>query len=298
MRKGKLIRFIYNPHSGLIHPEHFIRRVIAYYFPGNLCCYDFQVTEGKEHAFHLASDAVKEGYDIVVAIGGDGTVNETASGLVNSDTALGIIPNGSGNGLARGLGIPLSIRRAARLITVGTTRAIDVGQVGDRYFFVVAGLGLDAVIGKRFEDFKMRGPAPYYIAGFREFFRYQEPEYVIKWSGKIIRTRALVVAIANMRQYGNNAIISPRARPDDGLLDLAIIKRSNFVSTIYYLPTLFTGLIDRTPFIKIFRGTKFEIQRELPGPYTLDGEVFEGQTHLEVSMFPHALQVVVGDPHF
>jgi len=125
MGRGKHIKFIYNPHSGLIHPEQQIRRIISEYFPGNLCYYDLNITERRGHAYEIAKDAVKEGYDIVVAIGGDGTVNETASGLVNSETTLGIIPNGSGNGLARGLGIPISIRRAAKLITTGQSRKIE-----------------------------------------------------------------------------------------------------------------------------------------------------------------------------
>lgn len=298
MGEGKLIKFIYNPHSGLIHPEQLIKKIIIDYFPRNLCYYDFNVTESRGHAYNLAKSAAKENYDIVVAIGGDGTVNETASGLVNSNSTLGIIPNGSGNGLARGLGIPISIRRAAKLITTGQTRTIDVGQIEDQFFFVIAGLGLDAMIGKRFDEGKLRGPAPYYIAGVREFFRYHEPEYEIKFEGQTVKTRALVVAVANTKQYGNNAIIAPNARPDDGLLDLAIIEPTNFVSVIYYLPTLFTGRIDRAPFTRIYRATKFEIYREFPAPYTLDGEVFEGTTHLQVTMLPRALKVVVNNIYF
>lgn len=298
MGRGKNIKFIYNPHSGLIHPEHFIRRIITYYFPSNLCSYDFNKTEGKGHAYEIACNAVKQGYDIVVAIGGDGTVNETASGLVNSETDLGIMPNGSGNGLARGLGLPISIRRSAKLITTGQTRSIDVGQIGHRYFFVIAGLGLDAMIGKRFEQGKIRGPAPYYIAGVREFFRYQAPEYEIEFEGQTIRTRALLVAIANTQQYGNNAIIAPNARPNDGLLDLAIIEPTSFVSAVYHLPSLFTGRIDRTPFTRIYRATKFKIYREFPAPYTLDGEVFEGKNQISVTMLPRALKVVVNDINF
>ena len=298
MGKGKQIKFIYNPRSGLIHPEQFIRRNIVYYFPGNLCSYDFITTEGKGHAYEIARDAVEQGYNIVVAIGGDGTVNETASGLVNSDAALGIIPNGSGNGLARGLGIPVSIRRAIKIITTGKERSIDVGQIGGQYFFVIAGLGLDAMIGKRFDEGKIRGPAPYYVAGVREFFRYQEPEYEIKFEYQTIQTRALTVAIANTKQYGNNAIIAPNARPDDGLLDMAIIEPTSFVSVMYYLPSLFTGRIDRAPFIRIYRATKFEIHREFPAPYTLDGEVFEGKNQISVTMLPKALKVIVSDIHF
>jgi diacylglycerol kinase (ATP) len=298
MGKGKNIKFIYNPRSGLIHPEQFIRRIITFYFPRNLCSYDFCKTEGKGHAYEIAKNAAKQGYDIVVAIGGDGTVNETASGLVNSDTALGIMPNGSGNGLARGLGIPISIRRAAKIITTGKIRSIDVGQIGTQHFFVIAGLGLDAMIGKRFEEGRIRGPAPYYIAGVREFFRYQEPTYEIKFEGQTIRTRALLVAVANTKQYGNNAIIAPNASPDDGLLDLAIIEPTSFVSAVYYLPSLFTGRIDRAPFTRIYRATKFQIYREFPAPYTLDGEVFEGKNLISVTMLPKALQVIVNDINF
>ena len=298
MGRGKSIKFIYNPHSGIIHPEHLIKRHISYYFPKNLCYYDFDITERRGHAHELTREAVNKKYDIVVAIGGDGTVNEVASGLVNSETALGIIPNGSGNGLARGLGIPISIRRATKLITTGQIRTIDVGQIEDQYFFVIAGLGFDAMIGKRFEGGKIRGPAPYYVAGVREFFRYHEPEYEIKFDGQTIKTRALIVAVANLKQYGNNAIIAPHAKPDDGLLDLAIIEPTNFVSVIYYLPTLFTGRIDQTPFTRIYRATKFEIMREFPAPYTRDGEVVDGQTHLTVTMLPRALNVIVNDIHF
>ena len=298
MGKGKNIRFIFNPKSGLIHPVQYIKKAIEYYFPKNLCSYDFNITMGKNHAYELACEAVEKGYDIVVAIGGDGTVNETASGLVNSDTSLGIIPIGSGNGFARGLGIPLMIRRAARMITVGQYRAIDVGQIGDRYFFVIAGLGFDAVIGKRFEDGKIRGPAPYYLAGLTEFFRYHAPLYIIKFDNRVIRTNALVVAIANIKQYGNNAIIAPNAKPDDGLFDLAIIQQTNLVETVYYLPTLFTGNIDKTPYTKIYRATKFQITREFPAPYTLDGEVYDGEKCVTVTMLPKALKVIVNDINF
>lgn len=298
MGRGKQIKFIYNPRSGLIHPEQFIRKNIRHYFPSNLCSYDFATTEGKGHAYELARRSAEQNYDIVVAIGGDGTVNEAASGLVNSTTSLGILPNGSGNGLARGLGIPISIRRAIKIITTGQNRSIDVGQIGGKNFFVIAGLGLDAMIGKRFDASKMRGPAPYYVAGFREFFRYQEPDYEIKFDGQTIRTRALVVAIANTKQYGNNAIIAPNAKPDDGLLDLAIIEPTSFVSAMYYLPALFTGRIDRAPFTRIYRATKFEIHREFPAPYTLDGEVFEGKNHISVTMLPKALKVIVKDSSF
>lgn len=294
MGNGKKIRFIYNPHSGVIHPEGLVRRLVDYYFPPNLCEFDFHVTEGRGHGNELSKDAVKKGFDIVVGIGGDGTINEVASAIVNTDTVLGIVPMGSGNGLARTLGVPLLFRRAIQLITRGKVHCIDVGKVDDRYFFATAGFGFDAVVGKRFEETRLRGPAPYYFYSVQEFFRYHTPKYEIKFEGRKIKKQAFIVAAANTSQYGNNAIIAPSAQPDDGLLDLAIISDINLATTLFYLPTLFTGKIDKVPVYEIYRSTKFEIYREYPAPYTLDGEVFDGDMHLSVSLLPKALKVIVG----
>ncbi len=298
MGKGKKIRFIFNPRSGLIHPESLLKKFIAAYFPSNLCEYDFVRTEKRFHALETATEAVKKKYDIVVAIGGDGTVNETASALVNTKTALGIIPVGSGNGLARALGIPLMMRRAIKVITRGEIRFIDVGMVENRYFFATAGMGFDAVLGKRFDDAKIRGPAPYYFYGVQEFFRYRAPRYEIKFEGNTIKKNALIVAVANSKQYGNNVIIAPSAEPDDGLLDLAVVDDVNLLSTLYYLPTLFSGKIEKTPIFKIYRSTQFEVFREFPAPYTLDGEVYEGDRHLSCSLLPKALKVITSPKSF
>ena len=298
MANGKRIRFIYNPKSGLIHSENLLKKFIYYYFPSNLCEIDFIKTEERYHALNSAQDAVKNKFDIVVAIGGDGTVNETASALVNTETALGIIPVGSGNGLARALGIPLLMRRAIKLITRGEIRSIDVGMVAEKYFFATAGMGFDAVLGKRFDKTKLRGPAPYYIYGIQEFFRYKAPRYTIKFDGKTVRKNAFIVAVANTKQYGANAIICPSAEPDDGLLDLAVIEDVNLASTLYYLPTLFTGKIEKAPVYEVYRSTNFEIYREFPAPLTLDGEVYDGDLHLSCSLLPRALKIITGVNRF
>jgi YegS/Rv2252/BmrU family lipid kinase len=298
MGKGKKIRFIFNPRSGLIHPETLLKKFINIYFPSNLCEYDFIKTERRFHALESAHDAVKKQYDIVVAIGGDGTVNETASALVNSETALGIIPVGSGNGLARELGIPLMMRQAIKVITRGEIRFIDVGLVDNRYFFATAGMGFDAVLGKRFDDAKIRGPAPYYFYGVKEFFRYRAPRYEIKFDGKTVKKNALIVAVANSKQYGNNVIIAPSAEPDDGFLDVAVVDEVNLLSTLYYLPSLFSGKLEKTPIYEIYRSTHFDIYREFPAPYTLDGEVYDGDRHLSYSLLPKALKVITGTKRF
>jgi diacylglycerol kinase (ATP) len=298
MGNGKKLRFIYNPKSGLIHPENILKKFIAYYFPGNLCSYDFIKTEARFHALNSAREAVEKEYDIVVAIGGDGTVNETASALVNSETALGIIPVGSGNGLARALRIPLLMRQAIKTITRGEVRAIDAGMVDNRYFFATAGMGFDAVLGKRFDTSKVRGPAPYYLYGLQEFFRYNAPRYKITFDGRTVEKNAFIVAVANTKQYGANAIICPSAEPDDGLLDLAVIEDVNLATTLYYLPTLFTGKIEKAPVYEVFRSTNFEIHREAAAPYTLDGEVYDGEKKLSYSLLPKALKIITGVDSF
>jgi len=299
MARGKKIRFIYNPNSGLIHPIAYIRRLIERYFPPNLCEYDIVLTEGIGHATELAKAAVEASCDIVVAVGGDGTVNETASALLNTKCHFGIIPIGSGNGVARGLGIPLLIRKAVRLITIGNIRKIDVGTVDNKYFFATSGFGFDAAIGKKFSEYKVRGPAPYYLAGVKEFFTYKQPEFKIKFDKKKIKVKALLVAVVNVKQYGNNAIIAPQAVPDDGLLDLCIIRSVKFIPTMLHLPKLFLGQIEKAPYVEFYQGKSFTISREKADIYQLDGEVYEGENKkMTVSVIPKALNVIVNNTQF
>lgn len=299
MGRGRRIKFIYNPHSGMLHPIYIISRLIERYFPSNLCEYSIVTSQRKNHAYELAQEAVVNGYDIVVAIGGDGTVNEIASALVNTDVQFGIIPIGSGNGLARGLGIPLNPIRAVRLITTGVIRSIDVGQVRDRYFFAASGFGFDAILGKRFDQSKTRGPAPYYIAGVKEYFSYEQPEFEVQINEKVMKSRALLVAVTNVKQYGNNAIIAPNAVPDDGKLDLCFIRSMKFLPTIMHLPKLFTGQINKAPSVELYQGTKFTVRRNYPRVYILDGEVFEDSNEtIDIKVLPRALNVIVTNVTF
>jgi len=299
MAEGKKIRFVFNPRAGMVHPVNYVQRLLNRYFPINLCTYDFKITEGKGHAKLLTREAVDNGYDIVVSIGGDGTINEVASALVHTNTWFGIVPIGSGNGLARSLGIPLHIRRAIQLITTGSIRTIDVGKANDNFFFATSGFGFDAIVGKRFEETKMRGPAPYYLAGFKEFFTYKQPEFKIDFNGNKLKIKALLVAVANVRQYGNNAIIAPNAVPDDGLLDLCIIRSVKFLPTLLHLPKLFTGQIQKAPYVELYQGTDFEIHRESPGVYHLDGETFdEPEKQITISILPKSLNVIVNNINF
>ncbi len=287
------VKLIYNPKAGLIRNELWMRRIIDRFWKKAPFHYEFQNIEYRDHAVEIASSAERDGFDAVVAVGGDGTVNASARGLLHSEVPLGIIPVGSGNGLARGLGIPLNLRRACQLIMEGDIRAIDAGRIRDRYFFVVTGLGFDAVVGKLFDDHNLRGPLPYFYFGFREFLAYRPETFILRFKEQQVTVPALLVAVANTRQWGVDAIIAPHAEPDDGLLDVCVIHKVNVGQALFHLPKLFTGKIDKVRHYEVFRTDEVEIIREHPGYFHVDGEPVEGSTHLRVTMDPKALRVIV-----
>jgi diacylglycerol kinase (ATP) len=290
------VKFIHNPRAGFIQSPVLIHRIIERAIGDAPFEYDFKLTEYKGHATELAQKAAEENYDAVVVIGGDGTMNETARGLLHSNVAMGLIPLGSGNGLARGLDIPISIRRAARLLIEGQIKTIDAGKLEDRHFFVVAGLGFDALIGKLFDDVSLRGPLPYFTIGFREFLYYRPEVFILRFNGKQVAHPALLVAIANVKQWGNGAIIAPHAKPDDGLFDICVIHRVGFLPALYHLPKLFTGKIDKVRQYDWYKTESVEIVREKPGPFHVDGEPHEGEVVLHITMDHKALNVIIPKP--
>ncbi len=289
----KKVKFVLNPKSGLIQSPLIFRNIIESAIHGAEFEYDFQETEYRGHAKKIASDAAKDGYDVVVAIGGDGTANEVCTGVLHTDTAAAIIPIGSGNGLARNLGIPLAANKAAKLLLDGKVRTIDAGKIQDRYFFIVTGMGFDAIIGKIFDEGNIRGPVPYFYIGFREFFMYKPEVFILKFDGKQVAVPALLVTIANQRQWGVGAIISPKADPEDGLLDVCVLHRVNFFYGIFHLPKIFTGKIDKIRKYDRYQTKELTVVREQAGPFHYDGEPVDAGTELKISVVPKALKIIV-----
>lgn len=268
-------------------------KVIRRFLSENDFEWELRVIERPGHGRELAAEAAESGYEVVLAVGGDGTVNACASGLVHTDTCLAVIPTGSGNGLARGLGIPLTIRRALRLLKTGEIRRIDAGQFNGTYFFVTAGIGLDAEIGREFVDRDLRGLLPYFAIGVKLFLTYRPREVRIAFPDREVVRRVLVAVAANMRQYGGSAIIAPHARPDDGLLDVCVVRQVSLLPALYYLPRLFRGTLHTVPYAEMFRAKEFVIQRPEAGPYHCDGEPFWGGEELRVRVIPSCLSVLV-----
>lgn len=287
------ILFIRNPKSGIVRTQSLIRKAIDWNFADSDFDYEMVETQYAGHGRILAKEAVEQRYDAVVAIGGDGTVNEIGSVLVNTDTVLGIIPLGSGNGLARGMGISLQPVKAANILKTGKIRTIDAGVVNGEIFFIVVGLGFDAIIGKVFNEQDIRGLLPYFTIGFREYRSYKPDVTILKFDGKTIPVSPLFVTIANLKGWGGGAIISPEAEPDDALLDICVLHRAPWYYILTNLPKLFNGGVVKLKKYSRYQAKNIEIILENPGPYHFDGESREGGTTLHISVLPKVLKVIV-----
>jgi diacylglycerol kinase (ATP) len=254
-----------------------------------------ELTQHPRHAEALTRTAVDEGAELVIAWGGDGTVNEVASVLAFSSVPLGIVPGGSGNGLARELGISLKPERALHRALQGRDRAIDVGQLGPRLFFNLAGVGFDAHVARRFNDLgRRRGFAAYIGTSLVELLRYRPLRYAIRFEQETIDRHALMVVLANGSQYGNGARVAPDARPDDGELDLVVIEPRSPLANAWRSRHLFDGTLARRPGVIVRRVRQLSIENgPAPVGFHVDGEPSEMHGPLEGKVHPHGLLVRV-----
>jgi YegS/Rv2252/BmrU family lipid kinase len=254
--------------------------------------YEFAFTTGAGDATRIAADGADEGFDVVVAVGGDGTVNEVASGLINKKTALGIIPLGSGNGIARSLSIPQMMPESISSLILNRIKIIDVGIINDKYFIGVAGCGYDALVGQKFDQFGARGPLPYFFISVREYFSYQCQKYTIILDEEALQTAALLVTFANTREFGNGAVIAPNADPADGYLDVCIMKPQSPLGAIRAASMLFNNSIDEHPGLITRKCQKVMLRSESEDIYVhRDGEPDKNANELNVQIVKRALRV-------
>ena len=251
------------------------------------------VTEAVGHARELAAAAVRRGAGLVVAWGGDGTINEVASALAFGDVPLGIIPAGSGNGLARELDVDPRPERALADALSATARPMDVGDVEGRLFVNIAGIGVDAFVASRFSLARRRGFLGYINITVHALATYVPTTYRLTSSGGSVTARALLVTIANSAQFGNGARIAPGARVDDGLLDLVVVEERWRLATIAQLPRLFTGTAHRIRGCTTQQIREVTIEADEPMTYHVDGEPVVGGNRLTARVHPGALLVAV-----
>ena len=250
------------------------------------------ITTHRHHARQLCLDCVQRGAETVVAWGGDGTVNEVASELVFRKSALGLVPGGSGNGLARELGLPQRDPEQALVTALqGGLRWIDVGELGGRLFFNVAGIGFDAHLAGIFNASLSRGVRRYVVSTVRELWKYRPKHYVLDTGQSSVSKTALIVALANTRQYGANVQIAPLARPDDGFLELVVVPPLPLVTTLWRAPRLLTGTIHRVPGVTMKSIRSLDITSPALHAFHVDGEVYPGAGKLAAKVHPRALQI-------
>lgn len=256
--------------------------------------YSIVYSEAPGHATALSEQAVKGGLDYVIAVGGDGTVNEVGAALSQTETALGILPTGSGNGLARHLGIPLKPLEALKRIRRGKLTQVDTGLVNGKPFFSTTGSGLDAAISQAFAEAPSRGFWSYVRVSLRQLMRHQPQLYEIELpDGQLIREKALLVTVANASQFGNNALIAPQAKSDDGLLDLCWMRPQGTFFYLFSALRLFRGTLDKSQSWEGHRISRAVVRRPAAGLIHIDGDPKQAVAELHYEVIPQSLSVII-----
>ena len=288
----KRILFIVNPISGHRDKRKFGEEAAAVLGGGDIT-YEIVFTECAGHATELASSSAGD-YDIVAAVGGDGTLNEVARGLLHSDTAMAVIPCGSGNGLARCLHLPLKTSEAIRLLRDGKVECIDTGTVNGKLFLSVAGIGLDAQTAEDFARDPRRGFIPYAHYATNNYFHLKPETVRITFDGrKTLTCSPMLVTFANSNQYGYNAVIAPHASLQDGLLDTCILSRPPLPLIPAFVGMLMHGHLDRSRYLTEIQSAHITVERPSAGVVNIDGEPVMMEAVLEVRVLPQSLRVVV-----
>lgn len=287
----KRILFIVNPISGTGKKQSF-PQCIEENLDLSIFEHAIRTTEYAGHATEIAAAAAAEGFDIVAAVGGDGTVNEVARALVHTQSALAIVPCGSGNGLARHLQIPMDPQKAVQIINKAVIEDLDYGRINGLPFFCTCGVGFDAIVSLKFAESGKRGPLSYMENTLREGLKYKPDTYTIEDDQGTFCHKAFLIACANASQYGNNAYIAPEASMKDGLMDVIVIEPFNTLEAPQIAFQLFNKTLSHNSHVKTFRAKKIRITREGEGAIHCDGDPFTTGKEIEVEMIERDLKVV------
>lgn len=287
----KRILFIINKYSGKGFQPQMEGKIIDACRDNDVEC-TLEFTKSRGHATLLAQQGVAENFDCIVAIGGDGTVNEVARGLVHTHLPLGIIPKGSGNGLARHLGIPLSYIKAIEALFVSEPLRIDTFTINERLSLNVSGIGFDGHIANHFGKDGKRGLAGYTKLAVEEYLKFTEFESVVSANGEKMRKKAFIIAIANSSQYGNNARIAPQASVCDQKLHVTILNKIP-PYRLDFIYDFFNGKIDRSIYSEVFDTDALRIEPLAPMEYHVDGEPCGIDSSFDIALQPLSLSVLV-----
>lgn len=261
--------------------------------------YDYEIinTQHKGHATEIAREYAARRYDAVIAVGGDGTVNEVGCGLIGSDTALGIIPCGSGNGLARHLGIPIDPFKAVKWLDKSIFTDIDYGTMNGQPFFCTCGVGFDAKVSDSFSKAGTRGVLTYLESIMKEIATYHNETYKLSFDDSSETFEAFFITCANADQWGNNAFIAPTASLQDGLLDVIAAHPFNVVDAPLIAFQLFNRQIDKNPKVSVRKCNGVTITRQKEGPAHYDGDPVIMGREIRIEIVPSGLKVLIPDKH-
>ena len=293
MERKLQIVFIMNPISGTIKKAG-IPSLIEKYLNKNKFEYTIRQTEYAGHATVIAKEASESNADIVVAVGGDGTINEVGRALIQTNTAMAIIPCGSGNGLARHLMIPINIRKAINIINQCEIHNLDYGLINDTPFFCTCGMGFDAFISMKFAEGNKRGPIKYMEHVLKEGLRYKPEIYTVEdETGTTKRYKAYLISCANASQYGNNAYIAPQASMSDGLMDVIIMEPFDILDAPQVSFDMMNKTLNKSSKIKTFRSKQIHITRSKPGPIHYDGDPAQFGEDITIKLIEKGIKIVV-----
>jgi YegS/Rv2252/BmrU family lipid kinase len=292
MSEVKKLLFIINKYSGTGYQPNLEGMILTTCERNDIEC-TITFTKGTGHATQLAKEGIEKGFTIIVAVGGDGTVNEVAQGLVHSSTAMAILPKGSGNGIARHLGIPLNLQHALNDLLNGTKVAMDTFTVNGRLSINVSGIGFDGHIANLFSSGVRRGLLGYIKLILKEYFSFKEFDLEVAVDNQIIHQQNFILAIANSSQYGNNARIAPLASVGDKKLELASIKKIPLYMGLSFGIKMFSGRLKESKQYTVQSITNAIIKSKIPIAFHVDGEPCGHSNEFIVNLQPQSLNIIV-----
>lgn len=292
MPENKKVFFIINKYSGTGYQPEVEGKIITHCGKHNMEC-TIEFTQGRGHATELAKQAIRDKFELVLAMGGDGTVNEVAQGLVHSNVTMAIMPNGSGNGLARHLGIPLKFPAMLELLNSTQHIAMDTMLVNNHLSVNVSGIGFDGHVAGLFGKNGKRGLIGYSKLVIQEFFKFKEFSTTLILDGQSINRDAFIIALANSSQFGNNAKVSPFASVCDQRIDVCFIKKVPLTQALSFARKMFTGSINKSSFVEIIQAQEILIHYPRPMPFHIDGESMDSANDFSIKIQPGSLKMLV-----
>ena len=289
--KKKRIKFVVNPFSGWSGNQG-LKKEIEDILDHDLYDYEYQETEHRGHAIEISASAVKEGFDIIAACGGDGTVNEVAQSLVGTDRSLGIIPAGSGNGFAMYIGLGRNSKKAIQYINKAEIKRIDSCKVNEKFFINLAGVGFDALIAYKADSGKKRGLQMYLGMISKEMIKFKAERFKVQIDDGIIEGEFTTVAVANAAMYGYNFTVAPSADLSDGLMDVVFIHNAPLLRTLSTSWRMLNKSLDKSKLVSVKRSQKVVITTENPYFYHIDGESYSFEEPLHFEMNPSSINVL------